>query len=674
MPGRKTAPGVIASTLSIEDGKFEFRVGDAPMNPDGLFGYPQGARVPSIIPGGIVIGPMEVGTTFRFNVVRMSGSRSTKDHYFIVEGLGVREEFSLDGNRVIEPWEYTFTEAGEFAITSGDASGDDPPEEHGPAKFVIVEGEAAFDGTYVLGDFVVEDGKFELRMGDTAYWGYDAEARIPTIAGLVEIIIGPIQVGETVSFDRCRQSGSRSTVTHHMTVEALGIDHNLDDGRFGADPPGGAVGVAGDPNNNCEFTFTAPGVYIIDDSTDQGAHGVAKFVVEGEATFDGTYVLDQFVVEDGKFELRMADTAYWGYDAFQRIPTIAGLLEIVMGPIQVGETVSFARCRQSGSRSTKPHHMIVEGLGIDHNLDVGTGGGPVGDSGDPNNNCEFTFTAPGVYIIDDSTDPGAHGVAKFIVEAVGPVVYVLDEIRVRDAVFELRMGETIAWGYGAGGTGATPDRIRTDEVGDIIITINVGDSLVFPDGLTGSGSSTATHFITIDEFGINAEIPPGVDTNPGLTITPTQAGTFRLYCSLHPDPSVHGNFFIVVEGVGPTPTVYEIDEINMEDGLFELRMAGTPYWGYDAEQRLKSNEVEIVITINVGDSIVLEDGFNVSSSRSTKDHHFTITELGIDILGVVGARDIMPGFTITPTEAGTFIMHDSSDPDGHGIPMKLIVL
>ena len=30
------------------------------------------------------------------------------------------------------------------------------------------------DGTYVLADFVVEDGKFELRMGKTAYWGYEA--------------------------------------------------------------------------------------------------------------------------------------------------------------------------------------------------------------------------------------------------------------------------------------------------------------------------------------------------------------------------------------------------------------------------------------------------------------------------------------------------------------------
>ena len=132
------APCVIVNTLSVEDGKFEFRLGEAPMNPDGLFGYPQGARISSQTPGGIVIGPMEVGTTFRFNVIRMSGGRSSKDHYFIMEDLGIRFEFSLDGNRTVQPWEYTFTEVGEFAITSADADGDDPPGEHGMAVFIIV--------------------------------------------------------------------------------------------------------------------------------------------------------------------------------------------------------------------------------------------------------------------------------------------------------------------------------------------------------------------------------------------------------------------------------------------------------------------------------------------------------------------------------------------------------
>ena len=150
--------------------------------------------------------------------------------------------------------------------------------------------------------------------------------------------------------------------------------------------------------------------------------GLAMATVMVRADSHGTtYVMGDFVLEDGKFELRMGSTAYFGYEAEQRIPTIPGLIEIVMGPMQVGDTISFARCRQSGSRSTKPHRMTIEALGIDHILSADEGGGAVGDSDDPNNNCEFTFTEPGTFIIDDSTDPGEHGVAKFIVEAGPPV-------------------------------------------------------------------------------------------------------------------------------------------------------------------------------------------------------------------------------------------------------------
>ena len=140
--------------------------------------------------------------------------------------------------------------------------------------------------------------------------------------------------------------------------------------------------------------------------------GLATTFTVGELASD-IIKLDSFVVEDGKFELRMGDTSVFGFDAEQRIPTISGLVEIVMGPILVGETVSFGRCRMSASRSTKAHHMTIEALGIDFNLNES----PVGVSGNPDDNCVIgPFTAPGEFFIDDSTDPGAHGVAKFVVE------------------------------------------------------------------------------------------------------------------------------------------------------------------------------------------------------------------------------------------------------------------
>ncbi len=135
--------------------------------------------------------------------------------------------------------------------------------------------------TYVFADLIAEDGKFELRMGATAYFGYEAEQRIPTIPGLIEIVLGPIKVGDTLSFARCRQSGSRSTVTHRITLDVLGIDHLLDDGRFGADPPGGAVGDSDDPTNNCDFgPFTEAGEFLVYDSTDSDGHGVIRIIVE----------------------------------------------------------------------------------------------------------------------------------------------------------------------------------------------------------------------------------------------------------------------------------------------------------------------------------------------------------------------------------------------------------
>ena len=120
--------------------------------------------------------------------------------------------------------------------------------------------------------------------------------------------------------------------------------------------------------------------------------------------------LDQFVLEDNKFELRMGDTGHFGFDPFLRIPTIIGVLEIVMDPIVVGETVRFGRLRSSGSRSTVLHCFTVADLSIDECFDPGQS---VDD-------FEITFTTAGEFIIDDSTDPGAHGVAKFVV--VGTVL------------------------------------------------------------------------------------------------------------------------------------------------------------------------------------------------------------------------------------------------------------
>ena len=104
------------------------------------------------------------------------------------------------------------------------------------------------------------------------------------------------------------------------------------------------------------------------------------------------------------------------------------------------------------------------------------------------------------------------------------------------------------------------------------------------------------------------------------------------------------------------------------------KMGADSYWGYEPETRIESAEVEGVMTINLGDSIVFTEGFHSSGSRSTSVHNFTITELGIDVAIEAGARDQLPGFTVKPTEPGEYIIHCSVHPDGHGNNIKLIVV
>ena len=124
-------------------------------------------------------------------------------------------------------------------------------------------------------------------------------------------------------------------------------------------------------------------------------------------------------------------------------------------------------------------------------------------------------------------------------------IYTLDEFKFRDGLMELRMGDTTAWGYNA------DERVRSGPRGDdpgrdVVMTINVGDGIVFPNGLTSSGgSSTSTHYFTIDELGINEAIEPGEDTNFGFLLAPTEPGTYRIFCSAHPDD--HGNVTLIVQ-------------------------------------------------------------------------------------------------------------------------------
>ena len=108
-----------------------------------------------------------------------------------------------------------------------------------------------------------------------------------------------------------------------------------------------------------------------------------------------------------------------------------------------------------------------------------------------------------------------------------------------DGAMELIVGDTPVFGYGAA------ERIRTPDSQDIIMTIKLGDTILFNDpGLTSSSRNTSVHNFTIDEFGIDIAIPIG-ERGPSLAFTPDKVGTFRVYCSVHPDD--HGTVTLIVE-------------------------------------------------------------------------------------------------------------------------------
>ena len=129
----------------------------------------------------------------------------------------------------------------------------------------------------------------------------------------------------------------------------------------------------------------------------------------------------------------------------------------------------------------------------------------------------------------------------------------------------------------------------------------------------------------------------------------------------------------------PTPTAtpvpagvavtYVLGRWQMEDRLFQLRMGDATAFGYKAGDRISAKDGDgIVMTINLGDTITFTE-LNASTSRSSKPHHFTIAELGID-------EERQPsqdaGFSFTPDKVGEFRIYDSEDPDAHGKAILIV--
>ena len=121
---------------------------------------------------------------------------------------------------------------------------------------------------------------------------------------------------------------------------------------------------------------------------------VPEPIVEGAGTI---YRLDRFQVEDGLFQLRTGAEGYWGYGPDERINANEG--DGIVMTIKLGDTLKFSRLGTSSSRTLTDHHLTIAGLGID--LEI-----PVGFRLEP---WELKPDKAGEFVIDDSTDPGAHG-------------------------------------------------------------------------------------------------------------------------------------------------------------------------------------------------------------------------------------------------------------------------
>ena len=110
--------------------------------------------------------------------------------------------------------------------------------------------------------------------------------------------------------------------------------------------------------------------------------------------------MDRISIEDGKFEFRLAADAYWGYEAEAQLYSDETDILIT---VKVGDTLKMDTLAVSGSRSSKPHNLTIEGMGIDFEP----------QERDP---YEIKFDTAGTFTVDDSTDPGAHGVFTIVVE------------------------------------------------------------------------------------------------------------------------------------------------------------------------------------------------------------------------------------------------------------------
>jgi len=502
-----------------------------------------------------------------------------------------------------------------------------PPE---PTPTPTIDRDA---GAVVVQSLLFEDDDIVLTVGDVAAGGYEAGEVLRSTEGNGWAIM--LDIGDKLVIKDIRQTGS--DLKHRFALPDMSVGfplHPLDNGG---------------PLTPWRFTFFDEGIYVIGDAHKHGKAVIAVGDVDLGGYVPVTYILDEIRVRDSAFELRMGDTAFWGYDAEARIRTDKA--DSVTITINEGDTIVLPDGITAGGSNSDIHKFNLDVLGLAVDLPPDT---------DSNPGIKLTFDTAGTYKIYDSLHPTGHGNDFVIIvnpEPAGgplPVTYILDEIRVRDGAFELRMGADAAWGYEA------EARIRSDKVDEVRIFLNAGDKLVLPDGITAGGSNETTSFFTIDVLGLDVELPPDTDSNPGIELLFEESGTYRVYDSSDPT-NAKGAFFIYVKDATALPSTYILDEVRVRDGAFELRLGDSPAWGYEAEERVRSDKVDAIrVVLHAGDKLVLPDGITAGGSNETTNF-FSLDVLGLNI-ELPPDTDSNPGIELAFDEAGVYPVYDSTDP------------
>jgi plastocyanin len=173
--------------------------------------------------------------------------------------------------------------------------------------------------------------------------------------------------------------------------------------------------------------------------------------------------------------------------------------------------------------------------------------------------------------------------------------------------------------------------------------------------------SNMDHNLTIEGTTIDIYVPLGADEGP-FEVTFDEVGTFKVYCSLHPDD--HGETLILVteEGEALPPEVAALPPIQFKLGDEYIQFVGddlAPY-GSGLSSPLDSRDGPWTITVEKGSTISITE-VSTSGKPGTLDHNLTIEETTIDVY-LSGGETAGP-FEVTFDEVGTFKVYCSLHPD-----------